>query len=839
MIKKSYILSLIFFICLFFMAIKTPDTKAESKSGSFSLLTYNVAGLWDPVSSSNPATNTKLISPRLNDYDLVLVQEDFNYHSDLISRVDHDYLSSHSGIMGFGDGLNRMSDFPFKGFKREDWNDCNGIFSDGSDCLTPKGFSYARHEVSEGVFIDVYNLHADAGGSGSDYTVRKKNFQQVLSKIDQWSKGHAVIVTGDFNSHWKDKDGVRQFVEAGFSDAWAEISNNGEIPDIGESGGRIDKILFRESDDLELNVTNYNVPNSDFLDSKGNKLSDHKPVSAMFEYSKKSFYDFDSFQNTDVRETSELYEGLPVYELTSTSPNDSWSWVRKTVNSNPSEKSYQIGVWLKAADGYDSQEITLKLEDNEGNGTGYNYFTVTDQWEYYSVDYTFPKGSGDQLEYKIYPANARKGSQGSVLAAAPELKEISFYDFDSSQNTAVRETSELYEGLPVYQLTSIAPSESWSWIRKKVDRNPSEKSYQIGVWLKAADGYDSQEITLKLEDNEGNGTGYNYFTVSDQWEYYSIDYTFPKGSGDQLEYKIYPANARKGSQGSVLAAGPELKEVSFYDFDSSQNTAVRETAQLYKELPVYQLTSIAPSESWSWIRKKVDRNPSEKSYQIGVWLKAADGYDSQEITLKLEDNEGNGTGYNYFTVTDQWEYYSIDYTFPKGSGDQLEYKIYPANARKGSQGSVLAAAPELKEVSFYDFDSSQNTAVRETAQLYKELPVYQLTSIAPSESWSWIRKKVDRNPSEKSYQIGVWLKAADGYDSQEITLKLEDNEGNGTGYNYFTVSDQWEYYSVDYTFPKGSGDQLEYKIYPANARKGSQGSVLAAGPELREVFLED
>ncbi|WP_419465981.1 endonuclease/exonuclease/phosphatase family protein [Bacillus spongiae] len=265
-------------------SVDSIGAKAASTTGSFSLLTYNVAGLWDPISSSNPAVNTEQISPRLNHYDLVLVQEDFNYHKDLISKVNHEYLSSHSGVMAFGDGLNRMSIFPFSNFKREDWDDCYGIFSAGSDCLTPKGFSFARHEVADGVFIDVYNLHADAGSNDKDFNVRKKNFLQVLSRIDQWSKGQAVIVTGDFNSHWKDVDGVRQFAEVGFSDAWAEWHNNGEIPAVGVSGGRIDKILYRSGDDVTIDITEYAVPHEDFLDRNGNKLSDHKPVSAQFEF---------------------------------------------------------------------------------------------------------------------------------------------------------------------------------------------------------------------------------------------------------------------------------------------------------------------------------------------------------------------------------------------------------------------------------------------------------------------------------------------------------------------------------------------------------------------------
>lgn len=61
-------------------------------SGTFTTLTYNVAGLPEGLSGSNPSVNTPLISPLLNAYDLVLVQEDWIdaagvdfFHDDVIS----------------------------------------------------------------------------------------------------------------------------------------------------------------------------------------------------------------------------------------------------------------------------------------------------------------------------------------------------------------------------------------------------------------------------------------------------------------------------------------------------------------------------------------------------------------------------------------------------------------------------------------------------------------------------------------------------------------------------------------------------------------------------------
>jgi hypothetical protein len=57
--------------------------------------------------------------------------------------------------------LNTLANFDWIDFTRVKWNTCSD--DSGADCLTPKGFTFMRVIVSEGVYIDFYNLHADAG----------------------------------------------------------------------------------------------------------------------------------------------------------------------------------------------------------------------------------------------------------------------------------------------------------------------------------------------------------------------------------------------------------------------------------------------------------------------------------------------------------------------------------------------------------------------------------------------------------------------------------------------------------------------------------------------------
>lgn len=50
-----------------------------------------------------------------------------------------------------------MSRFPFDDLARVRWSACNGV-----DYLTPNGCTMARTRLVEGVYVDIYNLHAQA-----------------------------------------------------------------------------------------------------------------------------------------------------------------------------------------------------------------------------------------------------------------------------------------------------------------------------------------------------------------------------------------------------------------------------------------------------------------------------------------------------------------------------------------------------------------------------------------------------------------------------------------------------------------------------------------------------
>ena len=73
---------------LIFLLISIIAVFSVDYDGYFNILSYNVGGLPEIISSSKPSKYTKLISPKLNDYDVVNCQEDFGYNDDLTSKLE-------------------------------------------------------------------------------------------------------------------------------------------------------------------------------------------------------------------------------------------------------------------------------------------------------------------------------------------------------------------------------------------------------------------------------------------------------------------------------------------------------------------------------------------------------------------------------------------------------------------------------------------------------------------------------------------------------------------------------------------------------------------------------
>jgi hypothetical protein len=269
-------------------------------SGELLALSYNVAGLPQGLSGSDPEINTPLIAPLLNGYDLVLLQETWKtpdpnpfdpvrvYHEILEAGSLHPFKSPSAPLpLGedprrpealVSDGLNTFSRFPFDEIVRVAWDGCH---TSAADCLALKGFSVVRMVIAPGVTVDVYDLHMEAGGDPEDDVLRAQGVTQLSGFIQSHSAGRPVIVGGDFNLHTDaEPDGsqfLRLLAETGVQDVCATLS----CPE----PGRIDKFLFRSEGAVTLTPLTWHFETDVFVRDGDVPLSDHEALAVRFAWS--------------------------------------------------------------------------------------------------------------------------------------------------------------------------------------------------------------------------------------------------------------------------------------------------------------------------------------------------------------------------------------------------------------------------------------------------------------------------------------------------------------------------------------------------------------------------
>ena len=270
--------------------------KEKDSSGFFSVLTYNVAGLPGFISSAITGRSRSIaeIGKKINPFDIVNVQEDFNYNNSLyLGGNQHPYRTKPKGRVPFGDGLNTLSRFPMSDVVRVPWKKRTG-----ADSLTPKGFTLVKVEIIAGIWLDVYNVHANAQNSRRASSARRDNLNQLRDYIGENSSENALIVMGDFNAHYSfGDDNLHDFMESTILvDSWVELQNGGMVPEanhafkpphmlsIGNQSESIDKILYRSNSHLSLVARDYNIENNLFTNIKGFPLSDHYALAANFNW---------------------------------------------------------------------------------------------------------------------------------------------------------------------------------------------------------------------------------------------------------------------------------------------------------------------------------------------------------------------------------------------------------------------------------------------------------------------------------------------------------------------------------------------------------------------------
>jgi hypothetical protein len=254
----------------------------------------------------------------------------FGYHHLIVSKAKHEYQSDPApaplgtdtrrfpkGPALSADGLNQLSRFPFDPFERQMWEACNGELAievaevivgelgladavdgaglgdvvDGgsSDCAALKGFTIGRTKLANGVAVDIYNLHGDAGGGAKDAEARAAGFVQLARFIKKHSAGRAIIIGGDTNLHTEPGEPGRPADIA----TWKKFQAATGVRDVcaavdcGKDVGRIDKFAFRSGGGITLKPLSFRFEAAKFTRADGEPLSDHDPLAVTFRWQSK------------------------------------------------------------------------------------------------------------------------------------------------------------------------------------------------------------------------------------------------------------------------------------------------------------------------------------------------------------------------------------------------------------------------------------------------------------------------------------------------------------------------------------------------------------------------
>ena len=261
----------------------TAPANLTRDSTELAVLTYNVKALPFPLGGWRKGHRMQSIRSRFRGYDLVLIQEAFTAHDDLLAGLDRrgTVTSQHIGVAQTGDGLTRSTGLAIAAFAPlaaipfhtiGHFGVCSGRLTRANDCLVSKGFIVQRVQFA-GHEIDVYDTHLDA--DRRDQPTRERQLATLEAEIRRLSADRPLIVAGDFNIERGDTaqfPALRRFSESlGLSDSDAQPGTAWRE--------RLDYIFFRGSADVTVSLVRAGYDPG--FRSGSRALSDHPALFAI------------------------------------------------------------------------------------------------------------------------------------------------------------------------------------------------------------------------------------------------------------------------------------------------------------------------------------------------------------------------------------------------------------------------------------------------------------------------------------------------------------------------------------------------------------------------------
>jgi len=282
-------------LCLF-----AHSARAESV---VSVLSYNVHGLSPLIALDSPRRRAEAIGTLAASYDVVLFQEDFEYHGVMRRRLEGRVGAAGNGVVldpprlaaklllapftvilprfsaPYGAGL---STFVVPALARpgdvesEPYGVCDGWLGGRFDCWASKGYLRIGIRTPEGPTVDVYSTHLDAGRGKKAVQTRRRQLRILADAIERQSADRAVIVGGDFNLVF-DRPGDPE-VMAEFRER-LNLRDSGAGPEL-PRWRQHDYILYRSGGQVHMTVAEAGEA-LEFV-SGDHALSDHPAVYSRF-----------------------------------------------------------------------------------------------------------------------------------------------------------------------------------------------------------------------------------------------------------------------------------------------------------------------------------------------------------------------------------------------------------------------------------------------------------------------------------------------------------------------------------------------------------------------------
>jgi endonuclease/exonuclease/phosphatase family metal-dependent hydrolase len=286
---------------LFAASLVTP--RASPADSPLSVLSYNIHGLSPLIAEDNPRQRLEVIGPLATSYDVVLFQEDFEYHAVIRKRMEGSVGVRGNGMTRdprrlaakillaplavllprfsapYGAGLSTFvkSALLWPGdIDHQPFGVCDGWLGARFDCWASKGYLRVGIRTPEGVIVDVYGTHLDAGRGKRARKARRSQLRMLASAIEEQSADRAVIVGGDFNLA-PDRPGDAELL-AEFRQR-LNLRDSGAGPEL-PCWRRLDYILYRSGSQAHLALEEAGEA-LEFSDRR-DPLSDHPAVYARF-----------------------------------------------------------------------------------------------------------------------------------------------------------------------------------------------------------------------------------------------------------------------------------------------------------------------------------------------------------------------------------------------------------------------------------------------------------------------------------------------------------------------------------------------------------------------------